>query len=358
MNESRQHEAWTVPIASVTPVVASAASRVSARRLCDDAGLDYSLLGRPGARIPICRLTAVYESAARLTGDRAFGLRVGEALDVRHFGLFGYILLHSATLGLALERAARYLPLWTEGAHLRCEHDGAWVCVSWEYADPNALPACQDSEMSISTVVATCRRVTEGGAIGLAEAWFRHEAPRDRSRHDRVFGSKLHFNKPSTTLVFRRDALDIRLSAADERLCAWLMRCADADMDGMRVGCRGAEGLVPGALDPPTRAREWLRAHLEEGQPRLNRLALELGLSVRSLQRELGARGTTYAKVLSAVRREIAEDCLRDPKVPLAEISWRLGYGQPNEFHRAFREWTGVTPARFRERLATGRDGP
>jgi hypothetical protein len=32
-------------------------------------------------------------------------------------GHLGYIPLHSATLGLALERAARYLQLWTEATH-------------------------------------------------------------------------------------------------------------------------------------------------------------------------------------------------------------------------------------------------
>jgi AraC-like DNA-binding protein len=354
MNESRQLDAWTVPIASAMPVVASAAPRVPRERLCDDAGLDHALLGHARVRIPIGRLAALYESAARLTGDRAFGLRVGEALDIRHFGLFGYIVLHSATLGLALERAARYLPLWTDGARFRLERDGAWVRVSWEYAERDAFATCQDSEMSVATLAATSRRLVDGSAIGLAEAWFRHEAPRDRSQHERVFGKKLRFNMPRTALLFRREALNIRLHRADERLCAWLMRCADVDMGSARMLAGGIEGAAPATLDAPSRARQWLRLHLEDGHPRLERLAGELGLSARSLQRELAARGTSYAELLTSVRREIAEDCLRDPRLPLGEIAWRLGYGQPSEFHRAFRAWTGVTPARFRERLAGG----
>jgi len=349
MNESRQPDAWTVPIASARPVVASAAPRVRRDRLCSDAGLDQALLGCPRARIPIGRLAALYESAARLTGDRTFGLRVGEALDIRHFGLFGYILLHTATLGLALEHAARYLPLWTEGARFHLERDGAWVRVLWEYSEIDAFETCQDSEMSVATLAATCRRLVNGRTIQVAEAWFRHEAPHDRSQHERVFGSKIRFDMPRTALLFRRGALDVRLRTADERLCAWLMRCADADMYSTSGLRRDIEASAPVALDPLTRAREWLRVHLEEGQPRLERLGRELGMSARSLQREFAARGTHYAELLSAVRREIAEDCLRDPQVPLAEISWRLGYRQPNEFHRAFREWTGVTPARFRD---------
>jgi AraC-like DNA-binding protein len=355
MNESRQPPASTVPIASAVAVVAGAASRVSARRLCDDAGLDHALLTLPGARIPMRGLATLYESAARLTGDRAFGLHVAERLDVRHFGLFGYILLHSATLDLALARAARYLPLWTESARFRHERDARWVRVWWEYAEPDAFTTCQDSEMSVATVATTCRRLAGGGPTGLAEAWFRHEAPGDLTEHARVFAARVRFGMPGTALLFRRDALGRKAMAADEGLCELLMRFADADLE--RAGSLRA-GVAPGAPaahDMLARVRESLRLHLEGRRPNLQHVAREIGMSPRALQRGLRLRGTSYAKLLADVRREIAEECLRNSAAPLAEISWRLGFSQPNEFHRAFREWTGITPARFRESGLRGR---
>jgi AraC-like DNA-binding protein len=356
MSESRQYGALSVPIASAVAVVAAAAPRVGARHLCDDVGIEPWLLSEPGARIPMRGLAALYESAARLTGDRAFGLHVGERIDVRQFEYFGYIMLHSATLGLALERAARYLPLWTDGARFRHERDAGWVRIWWEYADPDVLATRQDSEMSLATVVATCRRLTGGGPTGLAEAWFRHDAPRDRTEHDRVFRARLRFNMPGTALLFRREVPAHNARAADERLCELIMRCADAELERGCLSQAGEATVAPVRDDTPARAREWLRFHLEDGHPRLDRLARELGMSPRALQRALGARGTSYAKLLGEVRREIAEDCLGDASVPLAEIGLRLGFSQPNEFHRAFREWTGVTPARFRESRVHRRD--
>ena len=36
-------------------------------------------------------------------------------------------------------------------------------------------------------------------------------------------------------------------------------------------------------------------------------------------------------------------------KVDVAMLSYLLGYSEPSNFHRAFRRWTGVTPAEWRE---------
>jgi AraC-like DNA-binding protein len=39
--------------------------------------------------------------------------------------------------------------------------------------------------------------------------------------------------------------------------------------------------------------------------------------------------------------------------LPTAEISFLLGFDEPNSFHRAFKSWTGVSPERARtHRLA------
>jgi hypothetical protein len=58
----------------------------------------------PRAPLDYRALSALYEAAARLTGDETFGLEVG--LRTRHdmYGLLGYAARHSATLGEALER--------------------------------------------------------------------------------------------------------------------------------------------------------------------------------------------------------------------------------------------------------------
>jgi AraC-like DNA-binding protein len=84
--------------------------------------------------------------------------------------------------------------------------------------------------------------------------------------------------------------------------------------------------------------------------PRFNvRLAASVaGTSARTLQRRLSDQGTSFSRLLQAVRFGKAQRLLRDPEMPLKEIAKRLGYNDLANFMRAFKRWTGVGPSEFR----------
>jgi AraC-like DNA-binding protein len=68
------------------------------------------------------------------------------------------------------------------------------------------------------------------------------------------------------------------------------------------------------------------------------------------LKRKLAALGTSYSAILDETRRQRALLLLEDRGLPLAEIAGRLGYTELPNFTRAFRKWTGTTPAAYRRR--------
>jgi len=52
--------------------------------------------------------------------------------------------------------------------------------------------------------------------------------------------------------------------------------------------------------------------------------------------------------LLDDLRHRLALRYLTDPKIAIGEVAYLLGYSEPSAFHRAFKRWTGVTPAEAR----------
>jgi len=75
-----------------------------------------------------------------------------------------------------------------------------------------------------------------------------------------------------------------------------------------------------------------------------------LSMQVRTLERRLEGAGTSFHDLLEGVRFEVSCQLLKDTTLAIGEISGILGYGGASSFSRAFRRWSGTTPARWRER--------
>ncbi|MFD7847995.1 helix-turn-helix transcriptional regulator [Nocardia sp. NPDC059764] len=84
---------------------------------------------------------------------------------------------------------------------------------------------------------------------------------------------------------------------------------------------------------------------------RLEKVARALRLGERTLQRRLAEHGTGWRTELETLRRDTALALLRDPAVPVRVVALRLGYRDHRVLARAFRRWTGQSPAGFRRSL-------
>lgn len=87
------------------------------------------------------------------------------------------------------------------------------------------------------------------------------------------------------------------------------------------------------------------------GQASVDAVADRLNVSKRSLQRSLASNGTKYQTVLDGLRHELALHYLADSKLSLSEISYLLGFDEPNSFFKAFHKWTQKTPSAIRNEL-------
>jgi AraC-like DNA-binding protein len=96
------------------------------------------------------------------------------------------------------------------------------------------------------------------------------------------------------------------------------------------------------------RVRVTITRLVEDGRCSVESVAKQLAVSPRTLQRRLERAGTTFGALCDDARRAAALAQLRDPRVPIKEAAFRLGFSEPSTFYRAFRRWTGDTPANYR----------
>ena len=70
----------------------------------------------------------------------------------------------------------------------------------------------------------------------------------------------------------------------------------------------------------------------------------------RDLERRLEEAQTSYQDLVDDVRSSASRTMLRDRSRPIVDVAFELGYADLKGFYRAFKRWTGATPAEWRAR--------
>jgi AraC-like DNA-binding protein len=94
--------------------------------------------------------------------------------------------------------------------------------------------------------------------------------------------------------------------------------------------------------------RQALTAHPEQAHS-AEGIAVLLHMSARTLHRQLREEGATLQQLKDEVRCERAKDLLWRTAKPVKQVAAATGFRNEKSFIRAFREWTGLSPAEFRK---------
>ncbi len=289
------------------------------------------------ARLPLATLDLRWDAYCGASADPLAGLRLGLELQAGHLDCAGMLLASCDTLGEALEQLAEVAPIVGEGGDFVVDNDGDLVAV--RYRPHLALRQAERVEAVLAGLLRLSIWAT-GGAFRPAGLSLAHQPLGAPGEYRALLRIPLSFGAPDNALMFDPSQLDLPLIQANSTLREHLRQLTDRMLAELGQASLAAE------------VQRLIRTNPRWGK---ERVAERLNLSGRHLNRRLAEEGTSFKLLRDASLRAIATERLRGGG-HLRAVAEALGFSDARAFAKAFRRWTGLTPARFRRQREAAAD--
>jgi AraC-like DNA-binding protein len=327
----------TVSVLMARPAVAALEERgIDADAVLRIAELSREALAAIENRLPHHGVGTLWEAAAEAARDPTFGVHVAEALPAGAFDVVEYVLSTAETVGAGLSRLTRYIPLVHDQGSLGLvvEPDLGRLVRRVPVIAP------QYDEFSMTILLVRSRQAS-GVPWKPARASFQHERAPDDGELSRVFGCPVVFGTAETEMQIPAAVLALPHAHADSKLFAVLCRHADSLLESTMTEHASLLARVSSSI---TR-------RMATDLPTLATTATAVRIPERTLQRRLAEEGVSHSALVDDVRRALAVKYLGSANVSVTEIAYMLHFADPTVFSRAFKRWTGLSPAAYRKRL-------
>lgn len=294
-------------------------------------------VAQPQARITAWQMEALCDGAMRELDDEALGW-FSRRLPWGSYGMLARASITAPHLGLALARWCRHHGLLTDDIALALATEGGTArIVLTEHHPPGG-----DGALREFCLVSVLRNI-HGLACWLIDsrlplqgARFPFATPAHADVYPLLFPGPVAFGAGQAAIQFDARYLALPLARDEAALRLMLQRALPLTVlqyrrDRLLVQ-RVRQVL---ATDPAT-------LHSAEV------LAERLHLSPRTLHRQLKEEGASLQRLKDEVREKRAIELLHRTDRPIKQVAQAAGFLNEKSFIRAFRGWTGQSPAEFR----------
>ena len=300
-----------------------------------EAGFSLEIFDDPDTLVSFAARNHLMAHCAARTACPHFGLLVGQRGGLHSMGLVGLLGKYSPDVGVALRNLVRYAHLHVRGAAAALTIDGDAATLRYEIYQPHVEATEQVGDAAVAVMFNMVRELC-GPDWAPLEVRFAHRKPKDVGAFRRFFVAPLVFDAAENAVAFSADWLNRSLPAIDPDLRRLLQKHIDALE--IRWGA-----------DFPAQVRSVLRTALVMGQGGVDQVAKVLTMHRRTLCRRLDRFGTSFKELADECRFEIARQMLEDSTMTVSEIAALVDYADASAFTRAFRRWSGTTPAQWRK---------
>ena len=308
---------------------------IDPREALTDAGINPDLLDDSNNLITYAARSRLFEICVTRTGCQHFGLLVGLQMNLQSFGLLGSLMRNMPNAGAALRALVTYLHIHTQGAVTTLRVDDNLAVLCYDVTQPAEGATDQIGDGAVAVMLNVMRELC-GPKFQAVEASFAHRKPTDIKPFKKVFRTPVYFDAPHFGLVFPRKWLDVRVPGANKELQHQLQIQVDA--------IKANHGV-----ELPEQVRNVMRSALLTGHCSEKQIATLFGMTSRALIRRLQTFDTGFQELLDECRHDMARQMLENSSLTIGLIAEALGYARASTFIRAFRRWSGTTPALWKE---------
>ena len=288
----------------------------------------------PASRITAWQMERISDAAMQELDDEALGW-FSRRLPWGSYGMLARASLSAPSLGVALKRWCRHHGLIADDIALKLSVTGntAMLAIT-EQRDLGAL-----REFCLVSVLRNILGVASwliDSRIPLLGAQFPFPAPAHHEAYAVLFSGPTAFDTAPAGIRFDARYLALPLRRDERALQQMLQRALPLTV----LPYRRDRLLVQ-------RVRQALAAHPAQSH-NAEALAVRLNVSPRTLHRQLKEEGATLQALKDEVRRARALELLLRTQRPIKQVAEAAGFQNEKSFMRAFRGWTGQSPAEFR----------
>ncbi|WP_417215505.1 AraC family transcriptional regulator [Alcanivorax sp.] len=274
----------------------------------------------------------IWETFCQQADDPLIGIQFGLAIQVGHLDTVGMVLMSCDTVAEALDSLMDYYPIVGEGGTF--EYAVAGDVCEIRYLPQYTTRLAERVEAALASLLQLTRWST-GEQLQASGISFSHPALADPDRYQQLLGVPVEFEAAHNSLRIPAAALSLPLIYANPALCQHLRTLADQLLE--QLGSQSLSASV----------RDLLRQHPRWGK---EKVAEQMAMSGRHLIRKLSEEGTSFKLLRDSLLQDMAEQSLKEGS-KLFDIADKLGFSDESAFAKAFKRWTGMTPAQFRAQI-------
>ena len=322
-----------IGIAAAVPEILSSLG-VDPEDVFSEARIDIRLFDNQDNLISYAARGHLLSVCVERTGCEHFGLLLGQNGSLSNFGLIGHLAKQSPDVKSALMNLQRYFHLHAQGARLELTEVDRLARLGYHIYQPHVEATAQIDDGAMAWGFNILRELA-GDRFKLAAVHFTHRMPRDTRPYNRLFKAPIRFDSEEGGLYFRSEFLSRSLVQSDPDLHRLLQK----DVDQIQATYHD---------DFLSHVRRVLHSVLWVRPASAAELAALFSMSRRTLNRRLSTVDTTFREVADEVKCQIACQMLSDSEIQLTDLATLLHYHDSSSFVKAFRRWTGSTPAQWR----------